>query len=64
MGRTTEADFASAPDQLALLGCGGWPACLGGETELMRLGCGEGLDGRRFGRLGHLGRLAHRQSWR
>ena len=54
-GAYDRGGFRERLNQLALLGWGGWPACLGGETELMRLDCGERLDRRR---------LAQLQSWR
>ncbi len=60
-GAYERGGFRERLNQLAPLGCGGWRACLGGETELMRLDCGKGLDGRRPRRLGHLGRLVERQ---
>ncbi len=43
--------FRERLHQLARFGSGGWPACKGGETEVVRFGGAQGFDRRRLGRL-------------
>ena len=56
--------FRERSHQLARFGSGGWPACPGGETEVVRFGRAQGFDRRPPGRLGRKERLAERRARR